>query len=466
MESLRRFFEVNTVLVFFTYGQVFFVLGLAIALQSRRHSRLELARILGWLAAFGISHGLHEWGQLFIPIQSSYMPEAVISFLRVIEIILLALSFTFLFQFGAEALRDRWPRLTAAPILIMLGWSLVFVMPGLVLNPTLEGWHQQSSIWARYVIGFPAAVVAAAGLRYQAQRRIKPLAPGSIYTTLQIAGIGLVAYALLSGLIVDPGDFFPANWLNTERFLAWIGIPVEVFRSLVGLILAITIIRGLEVFQVEVDRSIEKIEAERNLSSERDRIGRELHDGSIQSVYTAGLLVESARRRLPAEDEAGHKLDRAMTVLNEAIASLRSYIGQLRPGPLDISLVEGLRQQASDPGLTTLMSVDLELDLPAEESVSPLRTAHMLAIVSEALSNAARHANARRVVLRADREGKQFTLLVEDDGQGFSPDNVEAGYGLRNMRDRARLLGGELVIDSEPGRGTRVTLTAPWEETG
>lgn len=465
MGPMRQFFELNAVLIFFVYGQVFFVLGLAIALQSRRHSRLELARILGWLAAFGISHGLHEWGQLFLPIQSSYMPEPVISILRVIEIILLALSFTFLFQFGAEALRDRWPRLTTAPILIMVGWSLVFVMPGLALSPNLEAWHQQSSIWARYLIGFPAALVAAAGLRHQARQRIKPLASASIYRTLQIAGISLVAYSVLGGLIVPPGNFFPANWLNTESFLAWVGIPVEVFRSLVGLILAIAVIRGLGVFQIEVDRRIDKIEAERNLSTERERIGRELHDGSIQSVYTAGLLVESARRRLPAEDEAGQKLDRAMTVLNDAIASLRTFIGQLRPGPLDISLVEGLRQQASDPGLTTLMSMELELDLPAEELTNPLRTAHMLAISGEALSNAARHANARKVKLQAHRDGEQITLRVEDDGQGFSTENVDAGYGLRNMRDRARLLGGHLAVESTPGNGTRVILTAPWEET-
>ena len=464
MESLRRFFEINNVLVFFTYGQVFFVLGLAIAMQSRRHSRLELARILRWLGAFGISHGLHEWGQVFIPIQSSYMPEPVIAFFRVVEVILLALSFTFLFQFGVEALHDRWPHLTAAPILIMLGWSLVFVMPGLALNPTTEGWHQQSAIWARYVIGFPAGLVAAAGLRYQAQRRIQPLGLRSIYTTLQIAGIGLVAYAVLGGLVVPPGDFFPANWLNTERFLAWSGIPVQVFRSLVGLILAITIIRGLEVFQVEVDRSIENMEEEQNLNSERERIGRELHDGSIQSVYTAGLLIDAARRRLPANDEAGQKLDRAMTVLNEAIASLRTYLGRLQPGPLDISLAEGLRRQTSDPGLTSLMSVKLELSLPKEDSPNLLRTAHALAIASEALSNAARHANARKVVLRAHRDGEQITLRIEDDGQGFDAENVAAGYGLRNMRDRARLLGGKLVIDSEPARGTRVTLTAPWNE--
>jgi signal transduction histidine kinase len=189
-----------------------------------------------------------------------------------------------------------------------------------------------------------------------------------------------------------------------------------------------------------------------------------LHDGSIQSVYTAGLLVESARRRLPADDEAGQKLDRAMTVLNDAITSLRTYIGQLRPGPLDISLAEGLRQQAADPGLTSLMSVKLELNLPVEETLNPLRTTHVLAIASEALSNAARHANAGRVVLLADRDGEQFTLRIDDEGQGFYTENVEAGYGLRNMRDRARLLGGNLVIDSEPGRGTRVTLTAPWDE--
>jgi signal transduction histidine kinase len=112
------------------------------------------------------------------------------------------------------------------------------------------------------------------------------------------------------------------------------------------------------------------------------------------------------------------------------------------------------------------MAVELELDLPAEGSSNPLRTAHMLAISGEALSNAARHANSRKVVLRAHRDGELFTLEIEDDGQGFSTENVEAGYGLRNMRDRARLLGGELMIDSEPGRGTRVTLAAPWEETG
>ncbi|MEW6239383.1 MAG: hypothetical protein AB1564_01050, partial [Chloroflexota bacterium] len=66
MITLSEFFEINHQLILFVYGLVFFVLGLAIILQTRRSSRLELARSLRWLAAFGITHGFHEWGDLFI----------------------------------------------------------------------------------------------------------------------------------------------------------------------------------------------------------------------------------------------------------------------------------------------------------------------------------------------------------------------------------------------------------------
>ena len=116
MDAVRYFFELNQDPVFFVYGLVFFVLGLAIALQSRRHSRLDLARSMGWLAAFGLAHGLHEWGDIFIPIQATYLDTAVIRVLQVLQVILLALSFGFLLQFGIELLRERWPRLTFLPL--------------------------------------------------------------------------------------------------------------------------------------------------------------------------------------------------------------------------------------------------------------------------------------------------------------------------------------------------------------
>jgi len=95
---------------------------------------------------------------------------------------------------------------------------------------------------------------------------------------------------------VDPPrvPFFPADLLNADTFEQAIGVSPILFRSFIGLVLAVTMIRALEVFEVETARLIEAMEQQQILAAERDRIGRELHDGAIQTVYTAGLLVESA----------------------------------------------------------------------------------------------------------------------------------------------------------------------------
>jgi signal transduction histidine kinase len=464
MDAVRYFFELNRDPVLFIYGLVFFVMGLAIALQSRRHSRLDMARSMGWLAAFGLAHGLHEWGDIFIPIQATYLSTAVIRILQILQVVLLALSFGFLLQFGIELLRERWPRLTFLPLLLMVGWGFWFIMPGLALTEGFEPWHQQASTWARYLIGFPGGVLAAIALRYQADQHIKPLGLEKIYHTLRLAGLALLAYGLLGGLIVPGGDFFPANWLNAPNLNAWIGIPAPVFRSLAGLVMAITIIRTLEVFDLEVDYLIEQMEIEQNLLAERERIGRELHDGALQQVYSAGLLMEAAQGKLEVDTAvAGQRLAQATTALNEAIASLRAYMGELRPGPASISLADGLRQQTADPRLNAFLKVELSLDIPETAVFTPAQTSHMLAIVGEALSNAARHAQAHRVSVRVCPTDDQFQLIIEDDGRGFVGQTGN-GYGLHNMHERARLLGGRLTVNSQPGNGTQIRLEMPLKE--
>ncbi len=96
MGTLLDALRVNENVIYFVYGQVFFVMGLAVALQSRgarERSKLALASHLGWLAAFGFTHGLHEWGNVFIPIQATYLPPADVTELRLLHWGLLALSF-------------------------------------------------------------------------------------------------------------------------------------------------------------------------------------------------------------------------------------------------------------------------------------------------------------------------------------------------------------------------------------
>src|SRR5512132_3016991 len=104
MISLHDFFDLNRQLILFVYGLGFFVLGFAIILQTQQSSRLELARSLRWLAAFGITHAFNEWGDFFIPIQAHYMPPTLIKLLWVIQLVLLSASFACLFQFGISVL--------------------------------------------------------------------------------------------------------------------------------------------------------------------------------------------------------------------------------------------------------------------------------------------------------------------------------------------------------------------------
>ena len=465
-EALRAFFTTNEVIMYSVYGQVFFVLGLAIALQSRRYSRLALARSLPWLAAFGLLHGLHEWGFVFIPIQATYLPEPFIRVLQAGQVVLLSLSFAALFQFGVASLRPlsgRWRLLHALPAVALLVWALWAFPLGLYLSTDLTQWHRDAAALARYLLGLPGGLVAAYALRRQARRHIAPLGLPHIVRTLRLAGLSLAAYALLGGLVVPPASFWPASRFNEEVFFAWTGTPVVVWRSLTGLVLMVAMLRALEVFEVEVDRLIEHMEQAQILAAERQRISRELHDGALQAVYAAGLLLEGLHNRLPEGDPLRAHLERTLTAIQNAIAELRRYIAELGADPTSADLAEALRQLAADASLRTLVDVNLELDLGPDARLPPGRAGHVIAIVREALSNVARHARAQQAVIRAVRRDGRLRVEVVDDGVGL-PRVVETGFGLRNMRDRARLLGGALQIDSAPGRGTRVVLEVPWEE--
>src|SRR5512138_1202446 len=131
MDFIHNFFRLNQEIIFFAYGLVFFVLGLAIALQSRHSSRLDLARSLNWLAAFGFTHALNEWGDLFIPIQARYLQPELIHVLYVGQLLILAVSFALLFEFGVallEPLGDaRW--LHSVPAVLLAVWIFVVYFP-------------------------------------------------------------------------------------------------------------------------------------------------------------------------------------------------------------------------------------------------------------------------------------------------------------------------------------------------
>jgi signal transduction histidine kinase len=237
-----------------------------------------------------------------------------------------------------------------------------------------------------------------------------------------------------------------------------------VFRSLIGLGFAIAIIRGLEIFDVETNRIIENMEQKQILATERERIGRELHDGAIQKVYTAGLLVESATKQVDGDHPVLlSRLEKAQAVLNQAIQDLRRSLGELYTSPGTEPLAEALSRLTSDPRFRSMVDLSLDLDFPSDESLAPTRTEDVLAVANEALSNVVRHSRARHVKIQARRSDDRFLMDIIDDGVSIQAD-PKPGYGLRNMRDRARLLGGEIEIAPIGSHGTRVSLNIPWKD--
>ncbi len=158
-------------------------------------------------------------------------------------------------------------------------------------------------------------------------------------------------------------------------------------------------------------------------------------------------------------------MERAAAALNDAIADLRSNLQTLHEGtPAQIEpLVDLLKHVAADPHYTTMVNIELTTNLTPESNLSPLRSGHVMGMVNEAMSNILRHARARHVRLNAEKQGAFLKIVVKDDGSGFTP-VPSSGYGLRNMRDRARLLNGTLEIDTKPGKGTMIILEIPWED--
>ena len=201
---------------------------------------------------------------------------------------------------------------------------------------------------------------------------------------------------------------------------------------------------------------------------ERERIGRDLHDGVIQSIYAVGLTLEDVPD-LMVEDpaEASRRVERAIESLDQTIRDIRNFIFGLRPQLIDgIELVEGLAALADEFRVNTMVDVELRAGPDVDGMpLSPERTLEVLSVAREALSNIARHAKATRseILVATAEESNGLTLTIVDNGTGFDPDAPRGlGHlGLANMDARMTGIGGTLAIESSPDRGTRIIVWIP-----
>ena len=196
---------------------------------------------------------------------------------------------------------------------------------------------------------------------------------------------------------------------------------------------------------------------------ERERIGKDLHDGIIQTLYAISLSLEDVPDLMGQDArEAAERVDRAIDTLNGAIADLRHFVVGLRPELIDrtdlVGLLAALVDQVRQDGV-----IDVRVDLPdGGVDVAPHVRAELVQITREALSNSARHARASVATVGLRRDDTSLALELRDDGVGFDTSReIPAGHhGLVNMRDRAQALGGDFRVESGP-RGTTIIVRVP-----
>ncbi len=197
------------------------------------------------------------------------------------------------------------------------------------------------------------------------------------------------------------------------------------------------------------------------IAAERQRMARELHDTLSQGLAGLILQLEAADAHLASSrtDKARQIVQQTMENARATLAGARRAIDDLRESS-GLDCEEALRREAARFNAASGVPCSLDVELP--DGLPASIAAPVLRIVTEGLTNITLHAGATQASLRLQAQDGALRLEIHDNGQGFDPSAVPEGhYGVIGMRERARLLGGTLEIESRPGQGTTLSVRIP-----
>ena len=464
-------FQVHLVLVFFVYGLSFFSMGLAMALESGRSPLLAEARVLRPLAVFGFVHGSHEWLEMVLLLWG-WLGLNIPAYTSWVRLGMLVFSFASLIAFGVFVLRPQEgfkPRDVYLG-LVLLAVYITFVVISVVntQHSTLNDWIQHADGLARYLLAVPGALLAALGFGF--------------YSLTQV--------------FVPALDFFPARYVNAAAFLEWTGMPIQVVRALMALLITVGLIRAtqfaederkrqfLAVQQARMD-ALERVQQElierealrRELlrhtviaqEEERTRIARELHDETAQILTAFSLNLAALRDQLVEQPKLIDLLNRLQTLSKRMSRGIYRMVHDLRPAQLDdLGLAAALQYLSDEELKNSGLQVNLVVNGPRFR-LDPLVETVFFRVAQEALTNVARYAEVDQAEVQLLSNSDQVILRICDQGVGFDVNEdlmPPKGWGLAGMRERADAIGGQLTIQSSPGKGTMVEIAVPMLSMG
>jgi signal transduction histidine kinase len=483
-----EFFSLRISHIYFVYGLAFFVLGLAVALEVWRTEPNLFKQVMWPLAIFGLVHGTHEWIEMFAIIsQRTYGFQSSSGF-ETFRLVFLAVSFVALVVFGTQRLppfnRLRYPSLWIGLAGLLL-YSLGVILLGQWLTWQQAVWLAAADVLARYGLALPGAILATWVLLDQRQRFLSLHQP-AFANDLLWAAIAFLLYGMIGQFFVGASPIFPSNILNAATFQDWFVIPIELFRGIMAVIIAIFIIRALRAFEYgrqqtlaaarqRVEEEIAQRDALRReflhrivdmQEEERTRIARELHDELGQLLTGLAIGLRGTQTSIDKPDLLRQQLSQLEEMAVQALSDMRYLVNELRPALLDdMGLAAALRHYKDNFATLTGVQTSLTIGesyqrLPGEIETILFRT------TQEALTNIARHAQAPHAWIDLRCNDNYAILQIRDDGRGFDPEALldgskQTGWGLMGIQERVHLVDGNLQINSETGQGTTLIIKVP-----
>jgi GAF domain-containing protein len=267
-------------------------------------------------------------------------------------------------------------------------------------------------------------------------------------------------------------------WMRGSSTISELVVPIKLKERVIGVLDAqsdqldafdesdLTVLQSLADQAAIAIENARLYEQARRLAvvEERQRLARELHDSVTQALYGTTLYAEAAARQLATGqvELVGDHLRELRDTAQEALREMRLLIFELRPLILESEgLVNALRARLE--AVEERAGLEVELHVEGDAILATAVEEGLYRIAQEALNNALKHACARRVSVSLERGETAVVLEIVDDGIGFDPSTAIAGggLGLDGMIERAAQMGGELLLDSEPGAGTRVWVKVP-----
>lgn len=474
-------------LIYFFYGLAFYSMGLIVFIEGGRGGDPRLRKALRPLAVFGIIHGGHEWLEMLgiltvLPGQNRF--PLIWESVRLAN---LAFSFLSLTAFGTAMLSptEKVRRLSLIVPLFMSGiWGFgILILQNRYIPIRL--WDV-ADVWTRYIIGIPGALLACWGLIAQ-QRIFRKAGMARFGRDSLWAAVAFGWYGLIGQIFTRQSSLPPSTFLNQDLFLILFGFPIQLLRAAAAIAASIFVMRFLRSFEVETQRQIDELQEARLLEAqrrdalrgellkrvvaaqeaERQRIARELHDETGQSLTAIALGLRGASTIVHQDvDKSLHNLRELEEMAVRSLDELRRLISDLRPSQLDdLGLGPALRWYGNEIEERTTLNVQVIAPGGPTNVLNQSVSLTLFRIAQEAITNVVKHAKAKNIFINVSQENQDIILEVFDDGIGFDTKRIstekKATWGLLGMEERTTLLGGSFVIQSTPGHGTHVRVTIP-----